>query len=209
MTKNLKDEWKQHCLKVSNDLELIEKLWLEIKKQYSLKIRHYHNLMHLENMLTHAYSIQDEIKNWQAFLFSIWYHDIVYKPTRKDNEVKSAVLAKIRLKQLNIDEKTSKIIQKLIISTKNHKINLTENNDNAFLLDIDLSILGSDWNTYKNYIQNIRKEYSIYPSFMYRKGRKKVLYHFLERESLYFTEIFQNKYEEQARKNLVKEIELL
>ncbi len=209
MTEYLKNAWKKLCLTISTDLELIDSLGLEIEKQYSLKIRHYHNLKHIENMLLQADSIQNEIKNWEAFVFSIWYHDIVYKPTRKDNEAKSAVLAKMRLKQLNIDEKTLKIIQKLIISTKTHEVDLAENNDNAFLLDIDLSILGSNWNTYEKYIKNIRKEYAIYPNFMYRKGRKKVLQHFLERETLYFTEIFQNKYEKQARKNLIKEIELL
>jgi len=99
---------------------------------------------------------------------------IIYKPTKKDNEEKSAVLAKNRLKTLKIDENTSVTIQKLIISTKKYELILTKNNDNAYLLDIDLSILGTDWNTYKKYIKNIRKEYAIYPNFMYKKGRKQV-----------------------------------
>lgn len=160
-------------------------------------------------MLTLADLVKSEISNWNILLFSIWYHDIIYKPTRKDNEEKSAFLANKRLELLKIDEKPLEIVQNLIISTKNHTVILNENNDNSYLLDIDLSILGSDWNTYQNYSKNIRKKYAIYPSFMYKKGRKKVLQHFLERETLYFTEIFQHKYEEKARNNLTKEIELL
>ena len=116
---------------------------------------------------------------------------------------------KKRLKPLNFDEKTLKTIQNLIISTKKHELILTENNDNSYLLDIDLSILGSNWNTYETYIKNIRKEDGMFPDFIYKKGRKKVLLHFLERKTLYFTEFYQNKFEQQARENLLKEIELL
>ena len=44
---------------------------------------------------------------------------------------------------------------------------------------------------------------------MCNSGRKKGLKHFLERETLYFTEKFRNKEEKQARKNFTKEINLL
>lgn len=209
MTKDLKQKWYQLATQFSDDSFLVENLWIEIEKQYSLKIRHYHNLSHIQNMISHAEVVREYIIDNNAFLFSIWYHDIIYKPTRKDNEEKSALLAKKRLKTLNIDEKTLKNIENLIISTKKHEIILSQNNDNALLLDIDLSILGSDWETYQNYIQSIKKEYAIYPNFMYKKGRKDVLKHFLERKTLYFTEVYQNKFEKQARQNLLKEIKML
>ena len=79
--------------------------------------------------------------------------------------------------------------------------------DNAYLLDFDLSILGSDWDSYRNYTIQIRKEYKIYPDFMYKSGRKKVLQHFLERETLYFTEAYQVTHENRARENLKKELQ--
>jgi predicted metal-dependent HD superfamily phosphohydrolase len=44
---------------------------------------------------------------------------------------------------------------------------------------------------------------------MYNKGRKQVLKHFLDRDSLYFTEYFKEKFETQARKNIKRELELL
>ncbi len=44
---------------------------------------------------------------------------------------------------------------------------------------------------------------------MYNPGRKKVLNHFLEKETLYFTSTFRNQYEKQARENLTKGIHLL
>jgi len=142
-------------------------------------------------------------------LFSIWYHDIIYKSTRKDNEVQSAALAQKRLQALNLDEEQIQTIQNLILSTKKHHIILSETSDNAYLLDMDLSILGTDWDIYKTYTNQIRKEYKIYPDFMYKPGRKKVLHYFLERDFLYFTEAYRTTHEAKARTNIKKELELL
>lgn len=208
MNKDLRKKWNLLANTFSKDQCIIDSLWIEIEKQYTLKIRHYHNLSHIESMLTQAETIKQSIVNYDAFLLAIWYHDIIYKPTKKDNEEKSGVLAKKRLKTLHIDEKTSKLTEKLIISTKSHKAILTENSDNFYLLDIDLSILGSHWETYQTYIQNIRKEYAIYPNFMYKKGRKRVLEHFLKRKKLFQTELYQTTFETKARENIKKELEL-
>jgi len=205
----LEKEWSSLVSKYIDDDIEIRHLFYEIKKQYALKIRHYHNLSHVHNMLVQAQEIMTLINDYDAFRYAIWYHDIIYKPTRKDNEQKSAEMAKKRLKSLNFDEKRLEIVEKLINSTKTHEVILTKNLDNSYLLDIDLSILGTDWETYKTYVGNIRKEYAIYPNFMYKKGRKKVLEHFLERPYLFYTEKYKSQFETQARKNLKREMNLL
>ena len=153
--------------------------------------------------------IKTEIEDLDSLKFAIWYHDIIYKSTNKDNEEQSANFVEKALKSFNFDDSRVKKIRKLILSTKKHELLSVENNDNAYLLDLDLSILGTDWETYQLYIQSIRKEYKIYPNILYKPGRKKVLKHFLERESLYFTEQFKIKFEKQARSNLIQEIEML
>lgn len=56
-----------------------------------------------------------------------------------------------------------------------------------------------------NYTKQIRKEYSIYPDFLYKPGRKKVLEHFLQLENIFKTDYFKTKYEVQARKNIESE----
>ncbi|PKG53640.1 hypothetical protein CXF54_01500 [Olleya sp. 1-3] len=160
-------------------------------------------------MLKQLDETKTEIKDLDSLKFAIWYHDIIYKSTNKDNEEKSALFALNGLKKIDFNLKRTQNVQELILSTKKHTIFKTQNNDNAVLLDLDLSILGTDWNTYKKYISNIRKEYKIYPNFMYNPGRKKVLNHFLERETLYFTEHYKKQYEAQARDNLNREIKLL
>ncbi|WP_298779667.1 hypothetical protein [uncultured Polaribacter sp.] len=203
--KNWIELGKKHC----QDHQLLNFYWNKIKKNYSEKKRYYHNLSHIESMLLKAVENKNQLVDYDEILFAIWFHDIIYKATSKKNEEKSADFAKSTLKKitkgiLNIDK-----VYQLIISTKSHKIILEEGNDNGFLLDFDLSILGQNWSVYKNYIQQIRKEYSMYPDFLYKPGRKKVLKHFLNRKNLFFTEKYQCLFEEKARQNLLKELNLL
>ena len=205
----LKTEWLNVMSQCTEDNVVIDAFWKELEAHYKHKSRHYHNFVHIYNMLIQLDEFETEISDLQALKFAIWYHDVIYKSTKKDNEEKSAEFAKTRLKSFNFEEKRIEIIRNHIISTKKHELISTETNDNAILLDLDLSILGTDWDTYKIYIQNIRKEYAIYPNFMYKKGRKKVLQHFLERDALFFTEKYKTNFEQQARENLKREIELL
>lgn len=201
----LKEEWNQLANKFTNDTNLINELWVEIFKHYSSKNRYYHNLNHIYNMFQHMYNIETEIEELDEFKFSIWYHDIIYKSTRKDNEEQSALTASKRLKVLNIDKTSIQKIEQLIISSHKHEIILDNNFDNAYFLDIDLSILGTSYNTYQEYTQKIRKEYKIYPDILYNPGRKKVLKKFQEREHIYFTPYFIENFEKQARLNLTKD----
>jgi predicted metal-dependent HD superfamily phosphohydrolase len=204
----LKSYWYSLVSDYTDDV-VVDHLWEEIETNYTHKQRHYHNFSHLYNMFRQLENFNNEIEDLDSLKFAIWYHDITYKSTKKDNEMQSALFAKKALNILKYDSFKIAKVRNLIISTKKHELILSENTDNAYLLDLDLSILGTDWNTYQKYIQNIRKEYNIYPNFMYNPGRKKVLKHFLDRETLYFTEKFRNKDEKQARRNLTKEINLL
>ena len=160
-------------------------------------------------MLKQSKEYRSELEDPDVVDFSIWFHDIIYKSTKKDNEKKSAEFAKKTLKSLSIENQRIDKVYDLIVSTQKHQIIDSSDSDNAYLLDFDLSILGKAWEVYENYIQQIRREYKIYPDFLYKPARKKVLLSFLERETLYFTEKYQNLYEQQARQNLKQEIDLL
>ncbi len=203
----LKNEWHFLTSNYTEDKDLIFELWTEIEHQYSSKGRHYHNLSHIYHMLKQAESIKHSILDYDNFRYAIWYHDIIYKPTSKSNETKSAELAKKRLKQFKIDKNRLKTIENLIISTQKHEVIIGSNKDNAYLLDIDLSILGSNWKVYENYISLIRQEYAIYPDFLYNKGRKKAMLKFLNRKHIFFSDDYFHNYEVQARENIKKELE--
>lgn len=205
-TETLQAEWLALGRKYSGDEDLLRSVWEKIEKNHTDKARFYHNLEHIAVMFKQAKSCAAEIDDLDAVLFAIWFHDIIYKSTRKDNEEKSAEFAFNTLSKLSLERRRIEKVTTLIHSTKKHQVVLSENRDNAYLLDFDLSILGQSWEVYKIYIDQIRKEYRIYPDLLYKPGRKKVLKSFLEREQLYFTEKYRVLYEEQARKNLEKEI---
>ncbi|MEJ5051938.1 hypothetical protein WH221_19085 [Chryseobacterium culicis] len=204
---NLNQQFEQLCFSFTNDQQLINSLWKEIETRYSEKGRHYHNLFHLENMFHELEAVKANISDFTAVSFSVFYHDIIYDATSKSNEEKSAVKAEKRLSELHVNNDKISIISEQILATKSHQ--QSDHGDTNYLLDADLSVLGKDFKTYMEYTQNIRREYSIYPDFLYKPGRKKVLKHFLELESIFKTEYFKNTYEVQAKENIAAELNLL
>lgn len=203
---DLKQRWLRLVTNYSSNQALNEQFWTEIEKAYSSKKRHYHNLQHLHYMFALGDQYQDEIEDRDTLLFSIFYHDIIYNVRRQNNEEKSAELARERLLSLNFpSEKTEKCFTQ-IIATKEHQSKI--DHDTELLLDFDLAILGDSWEKYHAYTQNIRSEYSIYPDFLYKKGRKKVLQHFLGMERIFKTSNFYERLEERAKQNLAKELKL-
>lgn len=185
----------------------VEKLWNEIITNYSEKTRHYHNLEHLEDLLSQLKSVKEEIDNWKVILFTLFYHDIIYKSTKKDNEEKSAEIASKRMAEIGVKRNYIQLCYDQIIATKSHKE--SHSTDINFFTDADLSILGRTPSKYKTYCSNIRKEYSIYPDSIYNRGRKKVINHFLSMNKIFKTDEFYDRYEEQAIFNLQQELKSL
>lgn len=201
---NLKERFFHNCLLFTKDENLAESLWLEIEKKYSEKKRHYHNLVHLENMFAELDAVKDKISDFTDISFSVFYHDVIYEASSRSNEEESAGLAEKRLQKLNIGQDSVIRIFQQIIATKTHQ--RSDDEDTNYLLDADLSILGKETTVYFDYTKKIRKEYSIYPDIFYKPGRKKVLRHFLQLESIFKTDHFKARYEEQARENIRLEL---
>lgn len=204
---NLKAIWKELALNYTDDVRIATALWIEIEKAYSDKERHYHNLTHLKYMADKALEYKELLNDPDTVMFSIFYHDIVYNTKGKDNEQKSADIAKSRLESIGVPTDKISRCQNLIMATKEHNVN--SDNDTNYLIDFDLAILGDTPENYKEYRKGIRNEYSIYPDFLYNKGRKKVLRHFLNMGRIFKTEVFHENYEKQARDNLKTELQEL
>lgn len=204
---NLKEKFTYLCLPFSKDQDLINRFWQEIEKKYSEKGRHYHDLFHLENMFLELETVKEHIKDPVAVSYSVFYHDIIYDATSKSNEEKSAFRAEERLQQLGLNAEVISKVSSQILATKSHQ--LSDDSDTNYLLDADLSILGKDLEVYLDYTRKIRKEYSIYPDLLYKPGRRKVLKHFLELESIFKTSNFGERYEQQAKHNITAELQLL
>ncbi|MFB9862814.1 HD domain-containing protein [Rufibacter immobilis] len=203
----LRTRWQATASVYSDDRPLLEQLWAELEQAYSATSRHYHTLAHLEAMLRLAEQYAADITAGAALSLAIFYHDAVYKATRSDNEEKSALIAQDRLQQLSVPAYERALVTEMILATKRHQFH--QNPDVNLLLDFDLAILGASWDRYLLYSGQIRKEYSFYPDFLYHSGRKKVLRHFLEQESIFKTNHFKQQLEQSARSNLAQELQLL
>lgn len=203
----IKSLWKKVALNYTSDAKLITGLWTEIEKAYSDKKRYYHNLAHVKYMIDKALEHKDDLNDPDTIMFSIFYHDIVHNTMGQENEQKSADIAKLRLASLGVPADKISRCKKQVVATKAH--HYSDDNDTNYLLDFDLAILGDTPESYKEYTKKIRKEYSTYPDFLYKKGRKKVLQHFLDMDRIFKTEAFYKKYEMQARENLKAEIQEL
>lgn len=191
----------------TNDQKLCNELWHEIELQYKHPKRHYHTLTHLTNLLSVLQPVQDRIKHWDAVLFALFYHDVVYKVTRSDNEEKSAVFAAVRMQALPVPADMIESCCIKIRATQYHTQDLDADTD--YFTDADLAIFGEPWEVYKTYCSNIRKEYAVYPDILYKPGRKKILQHFLQMERIYKTDWFAHKLETQARQNIQQELAAL
>ncbi len=204
---NLAIIWNDLTSKTSTDKALSDSLWQEIEQNYSEKNRHYHNLNHLEFLIELAYEQQPNLKDFDAMLYSVFYHDIIYKTKHKDNEAKSASLAEAQLAKLNVPNEQIQRVSQQIMATKTHLF--SPDLDTNYLLDFDLAILGASPEKYAAYTVQIRKEYAAYPDFLFKPGRKLVLEHFLGLDFIYKTTVFRTELEEAARTNLKNELDVL
>lgn len=198
---------------LSEDLGLNERdsllLWSEIENKYNGRNRHYHNLKHLGAMMDEALRFKDRIEHPSVLKLSIFYHDLIYNPLRKDNELRSAERMKSRLTKLGVATDTTSRSFDQILLTNGHQLNQSSTSDDQYFLDFDLTVLGEDWLIYEEYVKQIRKEYWIFPATTYKEGRKKALASFLNREFIYLTKAFRETKEGQARANLQREIDEL
>jgi len=198
----LKQKFFNLIEKYSTNKLFNEECWLEIEASYSQQSRYYHNLKHLEAMFFELENSTLKVHNLDTLQFSIFYHDIVYNSLKSDNEHQSALLFYKR-----ISNTTFPYLEECRTQIELTKAHLkSDDNNTNILMDLDLSILGKSSNEYQTYRENIRKEYHIFPNFLYGLGRKNVLKSLLSQDAIYKTEFFQQKYEAQARINLKREL---
>ena len=95
------------------------KILEEVISKYSEPHRSYHNLSHVYSLLMMAEEYYDFIENPILFELSIWFHDLIYDPSRNDNEEKSAERALELLSPFLADSFLENLKQ-MILSTIEH-----------------------------------------------------------------------------------------
>jgi predicted metal-dependent HD superfamily phosphohydrolase len=165
--KDLSRQWAELAGRYSDDAVVVCKLFMEIEAAYSLPGRHYHTLSHIESLLNLSNQYKRHLHNKETVDFAIFYHDIIYDVSSSDNEERSGSVAEESLGQLKVPHGELVNIVRYIIASKTHQLNSQESEtDLAWFLDFDMSILGSDWDAYHQYVQQIRQEYIAYPDMV-------------------------------------------
>ena len=205
------------CLSALNDdvtPDEAQALWQDIAMRYDEPQRAYHTLSHIEQLLVQFESIKHNLFEPHIVALALYYHDVIYDPTRADNEQKSAEYAVDALSSYLSPEQCQHIYA-LIMMTANHQIDESTDSvkyssvkysDAAYLLDMDLSILGAPLPTYEQYANAIRQEYAHVADDNYRDGRTAVLQGLLAHPKLYLTDHYYSQLEAQARDNINREL---
>ncbi len=200
------DELMQR-LACENKKNISDRLFDWIVVNYSKPHRAYHNLDHIQQCLDEFDHVRLLAKDANAVELAIWYHDVVYDPERDDNEERSSINAVGGAALIQESDEFCSVVRDLVRATKHVKT--PADHDAKIIVDVDLSILGQPDEVFDEYEDNIRKEYHFVPDDFFRAGRLNVLQSFLDRPSIYYTDFFRTKYEEQARRNLQRSIEKL
>lgn len=176
----------------------------ELVSLYGEAHRAYHNFVHIAHVLGELNGTSRFLGNPNQVEAALWYHDAVYDTKAKDSEERSAELAEKRLAKAGMRKQFIDGVTAMILATKHGKT--PQDNDTQHLADIDLSILGKSTKEFDEYERDVRFEYAWVPEDQFRQGRRAILQGFLERDSIYSTDLFKQRYETQARTNLERSI---
>ena len=205
--KKLEHDFTSLLSQFNTDSKKIKDIFSKLVNVYSSEGRHYHNVCHIQAMLAFLEQHQENIKSFQTLFLATWYHDAIYDSKSQSNERDSAEMMKKDMSFLGLPEDIIHSIYGLILATQRHEQKIQDTDESLFL-DADLSILSSSEHVYATYSANIRKEYSWVSEEEYKKGRRGVLHHFLQRDTIYFSDVMTAN-DLIARKNIEHEISQL
>ncbi len=181
------------------------------RRSYDSPWRFYHAWSHIGACL--AQFAEQRFDNARAVLLALLFHDAVYVPGDKENEIRSAELAERMLRyRSSVPESERRSISRMIVLTANHhsaEHRLTP--DEAKLIDIDLSILGQPWPVYQEYVHGVRREFcpAVTSDFEFRIGRRAFLEKVLRQRRIFLTDEMASRLEVRARFNIGREIDSL
>jgi predicted metal-dependent HD superfamily phosphohydrolase len=185
-----------------------ESPWFLLKAAYETPPRAYHNLDHALMCAMMAEQHQLPAIGVMAML----YHDVYCVPGGGSNEEESVAVLRSHFSDWR-DAFTKDVplphpegpgplnkISALILATK-HKLTPSSPLE-AWVMDIDMSILGSDPIAFAAYDKAIRAEYNALSDEVFDPGRVAFLIKLLRRKRIFFTTFMHDRYEAQARANL-------
>lgn len=164
----------------------------------------YHNLEHVAACLGELDEHRSGAHHPDQLEFALWLHDLIYDPTRRDNEARSADVAAKMAAELGLPADWIESCRSLILATRHNEA--PEIADQQLIADIDLAILAAPPNEYDRYRHAIRAEYAFASDADFRTGRAKFLQKMLDGPHIFHTAHFRAVAEAAARTNLRREL---
>ncbi|MFC4033588.1 HD domain-containing protein [Streptomyces polygonati] len=180
----------------------------ELLERWAEPQRRYHTLDHLLAVLTRATELTAHADDPDAVALAAWFHDVVYRPDRSENEESSARLAERALPEIGLDPGRTREVARLVRLTVTHDPAEGDRNGEV-LCDADLAVLAGDPADYAAYAAAVREEYAFVPDDAFRTGRADILRRLLDLPHLFRTGYGQAQWEPVARRNIGTELELL
>lgn len=201
MISYISKEWKR----LAGDSEVSCKYLKIIIDSYSQSHRHYHNLNHVMELLQESEQLFTTTDSWNLenksiILYSIFFHDVIYDPMKKDNESESNKLFLKFAKEHKISDIITECVSESILATANHS-KVIDSEIVSYFLDLDLSILGSSSDRFNEYEKQIKNEFYFVPEDIFIHERGKIMKSLL---NPYKTEWGRKRYLKQSQTNLKK-----
>jgi predicted metal-dependent HD superfamily phosphohydrolase len=182
----------------------------ELAAAYGEPHRAYHNTTHIAELLRWFDTIADDV-GWsepEDVYTAILFHDAIYVPGAKDNEAKSAGWAQRAIAEHALPCRAHRVVEMIELTAQHGRL-ASARGDTALFLDSDMAIVAAPSAVYREYAQQIRREYAAIPDDAYRAGRRAFLASVAAKPRIFFTEYFHTRLDAQARGNLADEIATL
>lgn len=207
MNERLKSEFTALWLGVSDDQPAHAGQVCEVLlDRYAEPGRHYHTLDHVRHCLEQARLVNGLLPDLSALKLAIWFHDCVYDPLARDNEARSAAL----FRELATPVMTPSIeddVERLVLVTQAGQVPQRE--DEGYMVDIDLSSFGLPWEPFLADSLAVRAERRHLTDEQYAVQQSRFLNGLLQRDAVFTTGLFRERYEEVARSNISRYLEAI
>ncbi|MEG3585816.1 MAG: hypothetical protein VX353_00825 [Actinomycetota bacterium] len=196
--------WFDLCHRNDVDVRTASQMCQHLIDAYNESQRHYHTLSHIHACLNLLDGFPLEQNESDVIEYAVWFHDIIYDSTSDNNEKQSATIAETWLSNQGI--KSALDVGALILQTADYGSNPPSGRTQSILHDLDLHVLGSNPDQYRDYAMNIRNEYRHLSDDEFFSGRREFLQRVLARVSIFATTSFRELFEEQAIQNIKTEL---
>ena len=181
-------------------------IWAELADQLGRPNRHYHDETHIAHCLAELDGALNQIGNPDMVELALWFHDAIYEPGAHDNELRSAELFLGYARDI-LPEPVVRDVYEAILATVHQQV--PEKGNARFVVDIDLSSFGLPWPKFMADCHELRKEQIDVADSEFYRSKRKFLRSLIDRSSIFVTPYFRQRYEDQARTNIQRYLDLV